>query len=117
MKERWNRPVKVLDIHQSATQGIWLPDGRVHGAVELELDEESIERIRTGYVCAKCLLPFEHAWPERCPDCGAPIRTEQAEYFAREYGGEETTRGFDLGDEIARMHDELERQRKEGNGS
>ena len=88
MRERWRRPAVVLEIEQ-LQQGIWLPDGRVQGAAKLVLDEESKERMRLGRLCAKCLEPFEHAWPVRCNVCGAPIRSEQAEFFAREYDGEE----------------------------
>src|SRR5262249_1149466 len=64
------------------------PGGRLQGAVQLTLSADTIERMRTGYMCAKCLEPLQHAWPERCPLCGAPIRTEQAEFFAKEFGGE-----------------------------
>jgi len=88
MSERWRRPARVLDIQQSPTQGIWLPDGRVQGEVEISFDAETVQRMRSGFMCVKCLEPFEQAWPERCHVCGAPIRTEQAEYFAREFGGE-----------------------------
>jgi hypothetical protein len=51
------------------------------------LKPDDVERARLGYLCLKCLEPFEQAWPERCPVCGAPIRREQAAYFAREFGG------------------------------
>jgi len=88
MSERWRQPARVLDIQQSPTQGIWLPDGRVQGEVEITLALETIERMRTGFMCVKCFEPFEEAWPERCHVCGAPIRSKQAEHFAREFGGE-----------------------------
>ena len=87
--ERWRRPARVLDIQQSPTQGLWLPDGRVQGEVEIAFDPETIERMRAGYMCVKCLEPFEHSWPERCPVCGSPVREKQAEHFAREYAGEQ----------------------------
>ena len=84
MAERWRKPVIPLDIEHHPTQVLFLPDGRQLGDVVLVLSEEDKERIRHGYVCAKCFEPFEHAWPERCPVCGAPIRTKQAEFFAQE---------------------------------
>lgn len=85
--ERWRKPAEVIDI-ENVHQGIWLPNGRIQGAVQLTLGAETIERLRLGYMCAKCFEPFETAWPENCNVCGAPIRSEQADYFAKEFGGE-----------------------------
>lgn len=110
MAERWRKPVVPLAI-EPADQGVWLPDGRKLASVQLTLSPLDIDRMRTGFVCAKCLEPFPEAWPERCHVCGAPIRTKQAEYFAREFAGE-----VDLGpktsleEEIAGLE---ERRRKE----
>lgn len=87
MRERWRRPPEVLDIGTHPLELVQLPDGRVMRQVELVLAAETIERMRLGQLCGKCLEPFEHAWPERCPVCGAPVREKQAEFFAREYGG------------------------------
>jgi len=70
---------------------------------------ETVERMRLGYMCCKCLEPFETPWPERCPVCGAPIRSEQAEYFAREFAGELKSKGFDYDEEREHMHEEIER--------
>jgi hypothetical protein len=75
--------------------------------VQLILKQEDIERMRNGYVCAKCLQVFEEAWPEKCFACGAPIRTKQAEFFAREFGGVER-----VGSRV-RLSDELERLKEE----
>jgi len=86
LAERWRQPVVPLAIDQ-LHQAIWLPDGRVQGEVQLTLAPEDVERMRLGYVCAKCLEPHETAWPERCNACGSPMRSEQAAYFAREFGG------------------------------
>jgi hypothetical protein len=87
--ERWRQPVEVLAIDNTVDQGVWLPDGRVQRAAQLTISDDSFQRIRTGHMCAKCFEPFEAAWPERCPVCGAPIRSDQAEYFAQEYGGDD----------------------------
>jgi len=84
LAERWRRPIVPLEISQSR-EAIVTADGRILRVPVLTLSEEDKERIRLGYACAKCLRPFERAWPERCPDCGAPVRREQAAYFAREY--------------------------------
>jgi hypothetical protein len=77
----------VIAVEESPDQGIWLPDGRVQGALNFIFDEETVERMRLGYMCVKCQEPFEHPWPERCHVCGCPVRDKQAEYFAQEYAG------------------------------
>jgi hypothetical protein len=117
LRERWNRPVEVIDIEWTSDQAIWLPDGRVQRAPVFTLTEDSIERIRLGYVCAKCFQVFERAWPERCHFCGAPIRTKQAEFFAKEFGGEEDLSPTSIDDEVARMHEQVERDKREENRS
>lgn len=88
MAERWRTPVVPLEVEYQE-QALWLPDGRIQRVAGFTLRPDDVERMRTGYACAKCLEPFEQAWPEHCPVCGAPIRSEQAAYFAREYGGEQ----------------------------
>jgi len=75
-------PLAIEPVDQILVLG----DGRRQAEVQFILSDEDIERLRLGYACAKCLRVFERAWPERCPDCGAPIRTEQLAYFVREYG-------------------------------
>jgi len=99
----------VLDS-EHVQQGLWLPDGRVLGEVQLTLDEETIGRMRAGYMCVKCLEPFEQAWPVRCNVCGAPIRDKQAEYFAREYAGEIRLGGPPL--ELDGIHERAAREER-----
>jgi len=118
VSERWRVPVVPLAIDQ-VEQGLWLPDGRVQGEVQLTLRASDIERMRTGYVCVKCLEPHENAWPVRCQVCGAPMRSEQAAYFAREFGGEIAMPGRpswdeELGGLEERRRKEEERARKDG---
>jgi hypothetical protein len=90
LAERWREPVRPLKVEQ-LNQALWLPDGRVHGEVQLTLRHDDVMRMRQGYVCAKCLEPHERPWPERCQACGAPMRSEQAAYFEHEFGGLEPT--------------------------
>jgi hypothetical protein len=105
-RPRWARPVVPLAI-EPVDQVLVLGDGRRQAEVQLVLSEEDVERMRQGYVCAKCLQVFERPWPERCFACGAPIRTKQAEYFAREYGGEVVLGSrISLADELARLKEE-----------
>jgi len=115
LAERWRKPVIPLAIEEANPQGIWLPDGRVQGDVTLILEESDVDRMRSGYACAKCLEPFEHSWPERCNVCGAPIRKEQAAYFAREYGGDERLGSrLSLSEELG-MLEERRRKQEEQN--
>lgn len=85
-----NKPLKVLGMEYA--DEVWDYGGRLMRAMRITFDRESTQRIRHGYACAKCLAVFDRAWPEQCPECGAPIRARQAEFFAREYLGEEETR-------------------------
>lgn len=89
MAERWRRPAVVLNIEEVPDEGLWLPDGRIQGQLKLTLDAETVERMRLGYMCVKCMEPFERPWPQRCHVCGAPIATRQAEYFEKEFAGTE----------------------------
>jgi hypothetical protein len=107
LAERWRRPVIPIEIDPGHAEGIWLPDGRVLGSARLLLDGDDVDRMRAGFVCMKCLEPFERSWPERCRVCGFYVRREQAAYFAREYGGiERVYRGLDLSEERERVHEE-----------
>ena len=112
MPERWRRPAEILSIEHDHEEGIWLPDGRVQGVVRITVSKDTLERMRTGYMCAKCMEPFEVAWPERCDTCGAPIRTAQAEYFAKEFGGVQQLGGSKL--EIDGIHERAEKERRNG---
>jgi len=106
MAERWRRPVVPLEIEEHPSQGLWLPDGRVQNDVTMVLRADDVDRMRAGFVCAKCFEPFEQAWPVHCPTCGAPIRTEQAAYFAREYGGDQRLGpSTSLEEEVGRMEE------------
>jgi len=107
LAERWRKPVIPIEIDPGHPEGIWLPDGRVHGAAKFVLDRDDVDRMRAGFVCMKCFEPFERSWPERCYVCGFAVRREQAAYFAREYGGiERVYRGVDLAEERERVHEE-----------
>jgi DNA-directed RNA polymerase subunit N (RpoN/RPB10) len=87
MLERWRKPLGVVYVDDSneATETL---DGRVFRMPNFFFDAESVERLRLGYACVKCMEVFEQPWPERCNSCGAPIRKEQSAYFEREFSGE-----------------------------
>lgn len=105
MAERWNKPVIPIAL-EPVDQGLFLADGRRLGILAPVLSPEDVERARQGYICLRCLQWFEKPWPEKCFVCGAPIRTKQAEYFAREFGGE-----IQLGPSTS-LDDELEALRE-----
>lgn len=113
MSERWRRPANVVAIEEHPTLGIWLPDGRVQGQVRIAVDDETAERIRTGYMCAKCLEPFEFAWPVRCNVCGAPIRERQAEYLAQQFGVEEPVSRPSWDEERAAIPEHIAKEEEE----
>jgi hypothetical protein len=110
VEERWRKPLTIVDIEEHPTEGVWLPDGRVQGQVRVIYDAESTERIRAGYACGKCMEPFEHPWPERCPVCGAPVRARQAEFFAKEFALEERAQRPSLVEEAEGIRERAERE-------
>lgn len=111
MAERWRAPAIPIAL-EPVDQGIDLPDGRSFGVAAPVLKPEDIDRARAGYLCLKCLEPFEQPWPERCHVCGAPIRREQAAYLAREYGEAQLGPSTSLEDELAAL-----REKEDLNGS
>jgi hypothetical protein len=113
VRERWRKPAVPLSI-EPIHQAFYLPDGRVLGGARIAWSEEDISRMRAGYVCVNCLEPHEHAWPERCSFCKFPIRSEQASYFAKEYGGEERLySGVDLDEERESLHERAAKAKEE----
>jgi hypothetical protein len=106
---KWTPPLLVEEVFDD--QAVWLPGGRLVAAPRFTWPTEVIERFRAGYKCVRCLEPQEQAWPERCSLCGYPMRTEQASFFAREFGGEKTVRaGRNWKEELDGLD---ERRRKE----
>lgn len=105
MTERWRKPLGVIHVEHSS-EAILTSDGRTMRNPSFVFDAESIERLRLGYACIKCMEPFEVPWPERCPVCGAPVASEQREYFEREFAGE-TPLGsrVSYADELTRLRD------------
>lgn len=100
------KPLKVLSI-EPGDEVVQVGD-RLLRSTKLVFDRESTQRIRHGYACAKCLAVFERAWPEQCPECGAPVRARQLEYFEREYGGVvHVGSRVSLADELASLHERV----------
>lgn len=101
------RPLKVLH-HEPSDQG-YMVNGRLVRAERIVYDRESTERIRQGYACAKCMEPFETAWPRSCPFCGAPVAARQSEYLARELDIQIMQIGprTSLAEELAGLHERV----------
>jgi hypothetical protein len=121
LAERWRKPIVPLAIEPHEKEILVLPDGRSHRQAMLALRPEDMERLRSGFACLKCFEPFEQAWPERCHVCGAPVRREQASFFARELGpamqvGPRTTLEEERAGLAERAAKERERE-EQGNGS
>jgi hypothetical protein len=86
MFERWRRPIRVLD-HQPTDESFVTRDGRTVRGEQFVLHPDDVERMRLGYVCAKCWEPFPIPWPIRCHVCGAPVARDQRQFFENEYAG------------------------------
>lgn len=62
---------------------------------DLVVPDEIVEQFRQGYRCMDCLAVQSTAFPAVCEEvykdgvgCGFPIRAEQPERFARDFGGD-----------------------------
>ncbi len=64
-----------------------MPDGRKMEKTVFALTEEQVGRIRAGYTCVKCLEDHANAFPDFCSVCRFPMRTRQAEEFAKDFRG------------------------------
>jgi hypothetical protein len=60
--------------------------------VDVTLDPEWVEQMRTGYRCVICFQGFTAAWPDECTAdwCRFPVKRFQGEEFARRYQGVDT---------------------------
>lgn len=56
-------------------------------------DDETVELIRTGYMCIDCFQRYEHAFPDNCPFpvCDNKPRTEQSMKFLQRFKGKDET--------------------------
>lgn len=80
-------PVKILAVEDDVEHVLVRSDGQVRRAVHLHMDEESVGRIRAGYVCIHCYEPQHEAFPEKCHVCGYAMRENQPRRFALEFKG------------------------------
>lgn len=120
-------PVKILGAEASDTgTTVRLADGREFLDADIALPESQIEQIRLGYRCIRCLEPQSEAYPVVCESrlpeevggqrwCNFPIREKQAAEFAAMYKGEiHIGSRVNLSDEMTRMEEMAEYERKHG---
>lgn len=120
-----NGPVQILDAVPSTDDTtVRLADGREFLDVNMALHESDVERIRTGYVCIRCLEPQSEPFPETCEStlpgtdhrwCNFPIRERQTAEFAVMYKGTvKIGSNVNVEDEIARMREMDEYEERTG---
>lgn len=80
-------PAKILAVEDDPDHVVVTSTGEVRRSPMIYLDEESVGRIRAGYVCAKCFEPQTESFPEKCYLCKFPMKDKQAEYVGRNYKG------------------------------
>lgn len=64
-----------------------LPDGRYMQKTVFGLPQKTVDRIKAGYICIKCLEVYDTAFPDECAVCHFPMRDQQSAEFAKEYRG------------------------------
>ena len=62
-------------------------DLRSAALVIFDEEDEVVERMRAGYVCAKCFDEQEKPFPKQCITCKFPMSERQAEYVAKNFSG------------------------------
>lgn len=80
-------PAKIVAVEEDPEHVVVTSNGEVRRAPLVYLDEESVARIRAGYVCAKCFEAQTESLPEKCYLCKFPMRDLQSEYVAKNYQG------------------------------
>jgi hypothetical protein len=88
MYERWRQPATIKAIEHDASNMILLERPLLEANVSV--DKQTFERMRLGYICAKCFEPHEHPFPKVCamPGCGFPMQAKQLEQLELDFQGE-----------------------------
>jgi hypothetical protein len=81
----------VLDVEPHPTKGYVTEDGRHFQDSVITLTAEAAERMWQGYMCAKCLEPFDQAYPEKCGVCGFHVKDLQRKLLERDFKGRDPT--------------------------
>lgn len=113
---RWSQKPGIEAIEHDAQNMVRVGD-RVALEVDVTVTAETLERMRLGYMCAKCYEPQETPFPEVCslPGCGFPIREKNLEKIAQDFAGERWLGPQQsIEDELAGLAERSERRRKSG---
>lgn len=126
MTERWRKPANILDAVEGDTL-IAMPSGEFMINAKVAVDDETLERMRQGYICKNCLEPQETPFPEMCqalklPDgrvvgCFYRMRERQIVDLEIEYGSmEEVHVGsrINYADETERLREMNEYEERTG---
>lgn len=62
---RWSKPARILDVEE-AENLVQMPSGEIMQDVMVSVDDETLERMKQGYICKNCLEPQETPFPEVC---------------------------------------------------
>jgi hypothetical protein len=68
-----------------------LPDGRTFVDNTVTISLEDAEMMWQGYKCARCLEPFDEAYPVNCLVCGFMVRADQRRLLERDFLGRDPT--------------------------
>lgn len=111
--QHWAAPPQWGYVKENPSE-LFVIDGEARGGIEEGLTEDTVNRIRAGYMCVICKEPHEKPWPKLCSLCGFAMRLNQERVFKTLFRGEARL-GHDYGptvnieQEIDRLDDELER--------
>jgi hypothetical protein len=94
-----------------------MPGGELMISAEISVDDETVARMRSGYICTMCLEPQEHPFPEKCLLCGYHMRDRQTHDLSTKRGSlKEVWVGTRIKkeDEILRMEEMYEYEQRTG---
>jgi hypothetical protein len=116
VSERWSKPATIYDAVEGDTL-VQMPGGELMIQAEISVDEETVQRMRSGYICIMCIEPQEKPFPEKCVLCGYHMRDRQSHDLSTKRNSlNEVWVGSRINkeDEIARMDEHYEYERRTG---
>jgi len=116
MSERWRKPAVIFDAVEGDTV-VLMPSGEPMVQANVSVDDETIARLKQGYLCMNCLEPQETPFPEACSLCGYTMRANQLRDLGEKPGNlDEVWVGSRIKpeDEIARMDEHYEYEQRTG---
>lgn len=81
-------PVIAVETALDTEAVMVMPDGRRMQKTNIGHTRETIEAMRAGYICVKCMERFSSPFPDECSVCHFPMRDHQLEEFAKDFRGE-----------------------------